>query len=189
MIFRVLLIQYGVPKIITTREEVRMDEAALGFLIGGGVCFLFLVFGIFIMIAGIRNRKKAEESTSWPSVQGTIIKAWVETQEHEDDDGSKTITHFPRWEYEFAVSGNTYTGGNISFGGTGGSSRESEAWEALEQYSLNSQVQVFYNPSNPEEAVLVPGIQGTMGSIIFGGVLTFIMFAIIVGLGIWALTS
>ena len=132
-----------------------MNDATLGFLIGGGVCFLFLLIGIFIMIAGIRNRKKAEESTSWPSVQGTITNAWVETQEHEDDDGFTTITHFPRWEYEFAVSGITYTSQNISFGGTRGSNRKSEATEGLKQYPLNSQVQVFYNPSNPEEAALV----------------------------------
>ena len=141
------------------------------------------------MIAGIRNRKKAEESTSWPSVQGTITNAWVETQENEDDDGSKTITHFTRWEYEFAVSGMTYTSQTISFRGTEGSHRESEAREGLKQYPLNSEVQVFYNPSNPEEAALVPGTQGTLTLVILGGGLSLIMFCIIVGLAIWALTS
>jgi len=50
-------------------------------------------------------------------------------------------------------------------------------------------VQVFYNPSNPEEAALVPGTQGTMTLIIFGGGLALIMFSIMVGLAIWALTS
>jgi hypothetical protein len=166
-----------------------MNDATLGLLIGGGVCFLFFLIGIFIMRGAILNRRKAEESTSWPSVQGTIIKAWVETQEHEDDDGSVTITHFPRWEYEFAVSGMTYSSQNISFGGTGGSRNELDAREGLTQYPINSQVQVFYNPSNPEEVVLVPGTQGTMTLIYIGGGLAFIMFVIIVGLAIWALTS
>jgi hypothetical protein len=166
-----------------------MSDATLGFLIGGGICFIFFVIGIFIMRAAIRNRRKAEESTSWPSVQGTITKAWVETQEHEDDEGSVTITHFPKWEYEFNVSGMTYTSQNVSFGGTGGSSRELAAQERLKQYPINSQVQVFFNPSNPEEAVLEPGIQGTMTLIILGGGLAFIMLVIIVGLAIWALTS
>ena len=166
-----------------------MNDGTLGLLIGGGVCFLFFLIGIFIMRAAIRNRRKAEESTSWPFVQGTITKAWVETQEHEDDDGSVTITHFPRWEYGFAVSGMTYTSQNISFGGTGGSRNELDAREGLSQYPLNSQVQVFYNPSNPEEAVLVPGTQGTMALIIAGGGLAFIMVVIIAGLAIWALTS
>jgi hypothetical protein len=166
-----------------------MDDTTLGLLIGGGVCFLFLVIGIFIMLAGIRNRKKAEESTSWPWVQGRITNAWVETQEHEDEDGSKTITHFPRWEYEFAVSGMSYTSQNISFGGTRGSHREAEAREGLKQYPLNSEVQVFYNPSNPEEAALIPGTQGTMALVILGGGLAVLMFIIIVGLAIWALTS
>jgi hypothetical protein len=166
-----------------------MNDATLGFLIGGGVCFLFFVIGIFIMIAGVRNRRKAEESTSWPFVQGTITNSWVETQEHEDDDGSKTITHFPRWEYEFVVSGMTYTSQNISFGGTGGSNRELDAREGLKQYQINSQVQVFYNPSNPDDAVLVPGTQGTMALVIFGGILALIMFLIIIGLAIWALST
>lgn len=166
-----------------------MSDATLGLLIGGGVCFLFFLIGIFIMRAAIDNRKKAEESTSWPSAQGTITKVWVETQRHEDDDGSVTITHFPRWEYEFAVSGTTYANQNIKYGGTGGSHNELDAQERLNQYPLNSQVQVFYNPVNPEEAVLEPGTQGTMALIYFGGGLAFIMFVIIAGLAIWALTS
>ena len=166
-----------------------MNDANLGFLIGGGVCFLFFVIGIFILIAGIRNRKKAEQSTSWPSVQGTITRAWVKTKEHEDDDGSITITHSPNWEYEYAVSGQTHTSQNISFGGTRWFHRETEAWERLDQYPLNSQVQVFHNPSNPEEVTLVPGTKGTMGLIIFGGGLAFIMFCITVFLAIKALTG
>ena len=166
-----------------------MNESMLGFLIGGGVCFLFFLIGIFLIINGIRNRKKAEESTSWPSVEGTITRAWVETHEHEDDDGSKTITHFPRWEYEYIVSGSTYTSENISFGGIAGSRHEFDAREGLKQYPLNSEVQVFYNPSNPEEAILVPGTQGTMKTVIIGGVLALIMLGIIVGLAIWALAS
>ena len=166
-----------------------MNDATLALLIGGSICFLFFVIGIFIMIAGIRNRKKAEESTSWPSVQGTITNSWVETQVHKDDDGSKRISHFPRWEYEFAVSGMTYTSQRISFGITGRSSSESEARERLTQYPLNSEVRVFYNPSNPEEAVLVTGTQGTMTLVTLGGVLALIMFFIIVVLAIWALTS
>ena len=166
-----------------------MNDATLALLIGGSICFLFFVIGIFIMITGIRNRKKAEESTSWPSVQGTITNAWVETQVHKDDDGSKTISHFPRWEYEFAVSGMTYTSQKIRFGITGRSDSESDARERLKQYPLNSEVWVFYNPSNPEEAVLVTGTQGTMTLVTLGGVLALIMFFIIVVLAIWALTS
>ena len=166
-----------------------MSDATLGFLIGGGICFIFFIIGIFIMRAAIHNRRKAEESTSWPSVEGTIIRAWVETQTHEDDDGSVTTTHFPRWEYEFAVSGVTYTSQQISFGGTSGSHNELDAREGLNQYPINSQVQVYYDPSNPEEAVLEPGTQGTMTLIVFGAALALIMFVIIVALGIWALTS
>lgn len=59
------------------------------------------------MIVGIRKRKKAEESTSWPSVQGMIIKAWVDAQENEDEDGIGSITYYPKWDYEYSVSGMT----------------------------------------------------------------------------------
>lgn len=166
-----------------------MDEAVLGFLIGSGVCFLFFVIGIFIMIAGIRNRKKAEESTSWPSVKGTITRAWIEVQEHRDSDGDRTIRHYPRWEYEFVVSGMTYTGQNIDFSGTQSSMSESKAREELEQYPLNSEVQVFYNPSNPEEAALEPGMEGTMTLIIYGGGLAGLMVIIVVGLAIGIFAS
>ncbi|MGD8822596.1 MAG: DUF3592 domain-containing protein, partial [Anaerolineales bacterium] len=164
-------------------------DATLGLLIGGGVCFIFFVIGIFLTRGAILNRRKAEESTSWPSVLGKITKAWVETQKHEDDDGSVTITYFPRWEYEFAVSGMTYTSQTISFGGTGGSRNEFDVREGLSRFPINSQVEVFYNPSNPDEAILEPGTQGTMTLIVIGGILTVITFVIMVGLAINALTS
>ena len=166
-----------------------MDDTVIGILVVNGVCLFFFVMGILIMIHGIRNRKKAEESTSWPSVQGTITRAWIEVQEHRDDDGDRTIRHYPRWEYEFVVSGMTYTGQNIDFSGTQSSMSESKAREELEQYPLNSEVQVFYNPSDPGEAALEPGLEGTMTLIIYGGGLAGLMVIIVVGLAIGIFAS
>jgi hypothetical protein len=85
-------------------------------------------------------------------------------------------------------SGDTFTSKAISFGGTEGSHKESEAREALEQYPLNGQVEVFYNPTNPEEAVLITGTEGTRSTIVLGGCLIVLMLVIIVGLAIGALT-
>jgi hypothetical protein len=154
------------------------------FSIGGIIMIVvFLGGGLWVILGTIRNRKKGEASLNWPSTSGTIIRTWVEESYTEDDDGWKTYTYSPRWEYQFIFMGRTYTCNRLSYGATKGYGSESEATQALSRYPVNTKVQVYYDPNNAEDAVLIPGAKGTMIGFFLGGIfVTAAVIMLVVGL-------
>jgi len=146
-------------------------ENIFGIICGGLFILIFFAGGVAAVIFGLRNRKKAEESTGWPAVEGVILNAWVEESSDTDEDGFTSTTYTPKWEYQYQLGGQTYTSQKISFGGESGYGSRKKAEQELTKYPLSSRVQAFYNPLNHEEAVLVQGTKGTMVGIIVGAIL------------------
>lgn len=145
-----------------------MDEQIIGFLCVGGVIFFLFIGGIFATISGFRNRRKASASQTWPAAGGVITNAWIVESRDTDEDGYTSTTYTPKWEYRYQVGTETYTSQRISFGGVSGYGRRKKAQEELNRFPANSQVRVYYDPTNPEDAVLVQGTKGTMAGIIVG---------------------
>ncbi len=125
----------------------------VGLLIG--VCFvgIFFIVGVVLIIKAIRDRKKAEASTSWPSTVGTITESTIEESYSRDEDGHRE-THFkPVVKYNYQVVGSTFTGDQIAFGG-GSTGHYKSAQQTIANYPVGTQVTVYYNPEKPEEVVL-----------------------------------
>lgn len=137
---------------------------------GGFFLFAFFVGGVVSIIFGIRNRKKGEESQNWPGVSGTITNLSVQKDIDTDAEGFTTTSYKPEIEYQYQVGEEMYTSDRISFGGTSTYSSSKKAEQALEAYTLNGPVTVYYNPEKVDESVLQQGTKGTMALIIAGGV-------------------
>lgn len=148
-----------------------MNGQTIGYLCGGGVIFLVFIGGIIATFFGIRNRRKASASQSWPAAAGVITKAWVEENQDTDDEGYTSTNYTPKWEYQYQAGSETYTSSRISFGGITSYGRLKKAQEELNRFPINSQVHVYYDPANPGDSVLVQGTKGTMIGIIIGIVL------------------
>lgn len=56
-----------------------------------------------------------------------------------------------------------------------------KSWKKFQQFPADQQVQVFYDPDDPGDSVLVPGTKNTIDGIIFGIVLILIA---LLGLGL-----
>lgn len=138
-----------------------------------GVLIFLLLFGsgTFMVIRGLGNRKKGAASTTWPTANGVITHAWVERETSEDEDGFTSTSYTPKWQYQFKLGGNTYNSEKISYSATTGYGRQAKAQEKLNQFPLNNQVKVYYDPNEPTESVLIPGTKGTMSGIIIGVIL------------------
>ena len=160
-----------------------MNTNLVGPLCMGGLMVALFIGGVTAIIFGIRNRKKAQESTAWPSLGGVITNAWIEENTEYDEDGSST-TYTPKWEYKFQVQGYEYTSQKISFGGTTGYGRRKRAQEELVKFPANSHVRVYYDPNDPNTSVLIQGTKGTMLGIIIGVILILVSIIIACGGGI-----
>ena len=104
----------------------------------------------FVFGAPILENAKASEQ--WPHVTGTITESRIETSRQDGDTMYAALVL-----YEYAVEDQPLTNDNVWFGGGYSSSDRSDAQDTVNRYPVNKQVEVYYQPDDPANAVLEPG--------------------------------
>lgn len=92
----------------------------------------------------------------YSKTEGTILSSSV--TEHSGDDGP---TYGVEVSYSHTVNGKEYRGYRRRFQGFSSSSDSGWAHKFVNDHPSDTKVCVFYNPRNPEEAVLVQGLEGS----------------------------
>lgn len=134
----------------------------------GVVCFsaVFIAIGAAVLVFTLRNRKKSQESMSWPTVGGIIVQSQITSSSSTDSDGYTTNTYSPNVVYEYSVIGQAYQGKRISFD-TLSSGSQKNAERIVGRYQVGAPVTVSYDPQKPQEAVLERRVSSPTGGIIF----------------------
>jgi tetratricopeptide (TPR) repeat protein len=136
----------------------------------GAVVLLCWVCGLFI---------ESRDVLKWPQTKGHVISSTL------------TITHLPqflnfsddplRWygtdvQYEYTVGDGLYTAHRVAIRDSLTQSSKS-ALKIMNKYRHQSSVIVFYNPSNPGQAILEPANIGDIFvPLLCGGLLVFLWF-------------
>jgi hypothetical protein len=119
---------------------------------------IFLLFGVWLLLAGGTNLQRARESLHWPTAPGVILAPRQDpgasaggNDEGYVSSGSTGII------YKYMVGGKKYFShlwrfGQLAFGST------DFMKDTAERYQGGAKVRVAYDPSDPEIAVLEPGI-------------------------------
>lgn len=120
------------------------------------VIFVFLLFlsmlGAWLTYSAI-GTIKALQTLGWPHTYGVVISTEVKKLP-----SSKGPTKFtPVINYSFEVDTVEYTSNRYS----STSARGDSGWAngVVSHYWKNDAIKVFYNPRNPKESVLAPGLQ------------------------------
>ncbi len=121
-----------------------------------------MLFGLVFVALGYSSLQKARASTSWSRTMGTVNDSDVE--EHEVSSGSSSnkrnrrdYQYTVQVFYSYEVDGVEYSSQRISFE-TPTYSSEARAERMARSYREGSQVAVRYDPRDPSEAVLRPGV-------------------------------
>lgn len=152
---------------------------SLGFLCGGVFVLGFAVAGIFLLVKNFRERQKSDASQNWPTTQGQVIATKVVENTDTDSDGYTSVTYTPMVTYRYQVAGQEYTSGKVAFGFRKGYSSRAKARQALANYSGDAQVTVYYDPSDPVEAVLERKVGGSTLSLVLG--IAFLLIGLCLG--------
>lgn len=91
-------------------------------------------------------------SRGWPGTAGQIVESGVATTT--DSEGDKTYRLAVH--YRFVVNGAEYTGKLVNFG-TPYARSPARLQPVADRYPVGAAVTVYYDPRNPERAVLEPG--------------------------------
>ena len=103
--------------------------------------------GILLIRTTRKSARQADASQSWPATTGRITGSRTSYSRFTED-------WSVRVSYEYQVLGRSYTGTKVAFGVAKSYQYPSQARNDLACYPLNWQVTVYYDPSNPAEAVL-----------------------------------
>ena len=145
--------------------------------IAGSLFFLFL--GLLVIYAAIVKFKKVYLVQKWPTVKGRIIF----NQTNSDNQGYKTQGlggYHEKIKYEYIVNRINYTSDKICLESFSSSRNRIYFRKIANKYPLGKEVTVYYNPSDPQLAILEPYIRGAF-LIFFIGVfwVTLVLFLII----------
>ena len=131
-------------------RKLRELLLVLGLL--SAISFGFIGWGVFSIL-------KANETKSWPLVKGIVITSKIESEFRSSGTGRRRRSrkvYLPRVYYQYGVNKTTYTSEQISVGEYV-KLNELDASEFIRSYPKGSNVDVYYNPRNPQDALLLPG--------------------------------
>jgi hypothetical protein len=109
------------------------------------------VFDGFLIYGGVRQAR----AESFPTVEGRITRSEITT--HRDSEGGTTFGADIAFTYR--VDGTAYTSDRYRYGEMS-SSDSSVASGVVRAHPVGANVRVFYNPRDPADAILMPGIAG-----------------------------
>lgn len=126
----------------------------LGGLIITLVTLPFVIILLVLIAILARSARKASASTRWPMTNGRILSSQVRSHRSLNSSGTHTTIYEPEVSYEYNANGQDYQSKQVSFGMVAGASWTGWAESVVEKYPEGSLVQVSYNPTKPDEAVL-----------------------------------
>ena len=150
------------------------------FLIGA-----FCVMGLAGLFAGGASVWHGWQSRAWPVVSGKTVRS--EVKEVASTVGGPGTAHRPDVEYSYWVDDKEYRGTRIFFGSPERFS-DAHAHRIIQDYPEAREVSVAYDPTDPSNAVLEPGLvwEGASFtiSITVGGALLFAVGLVAVANGL-----
>lgn len=138
----------------------------IAFFIGMFFSAVFGLLGVIFVIVALRARQKAKTSQSWPAAQGSIESATLREHSNADPEGSSFTYYEPIIQYRYMVMGQQYSGQKVGYGAS--KVGRSQAQKIIDRYTPGASVQVYYNPQNPQEAVLETQASGSKIFLIVG---------------------
>jgi hypothetical protein len=144
-----------------------MDKVPVfGILCGGLFILFFTGIGIWLILRSISERKKVNESATWPSVTGVITENSIDENALSSDDDN-IPSYSPNISYTYQVGGKNYESSRLMFGARQGGSYKSAAAVAS-RYPVGASTPVFYNSADPIEAVLERQSKSSSVALILG---------------------
>ena len=129
---------------------------------------VFAGIGLFALVRGIVHYRTGKASASWPSAEGQVVVAMVDMRVSTDSDGMTSRRYTPRVVYNYTLNGQQFSSDQVHIGSKSNYASHARAASKL-AYQAGQQVNVFYNPENPSQAVLEPGsTRGAWGTLLIG---------------------
>ncbi len=145
-------------------EENAKNDVSRRFLLL--FCAPFFLIGACVFCWGLSDVYEGWSSQRWEKVAGEVVQSQVK---HFQGAGSHE-NYLPKIKYTYHQGGQLFEGDRVQIKGQIVNRTKEEAYQVVKQYSVGKKVDVFVNPSNPQDAVLEPGLTWSRmwGKLVFG---------------------
>jgi hypothetical protein len=146
----------------------------------GTVLIIVIFFGAFAAFGGIAVFIVAEgaylgsASHAWPSAEGVIDESRIDTQRAKNDQKKQRLVI----RYHYNIDGHSYRNDKAQFLDNVFYPNTSKQ-QVVARFPAGQTVRVYYNPSDPQTAVLITGFPMVT---FIGGLLVGLLF---LGIGVW----
>jgi hypothetical protein len=139
---------------------------------------LFVLTGMGMASYGLPLLIEARQSASWPAVEDRITHSeLVDVYRDSDDTDRRQRSYEPNIRYSYHIDGVAYQGTRFSYNWRLTKNNRSQAHRFTWRYPLKTEVQVYYNPTDPQTSTLEPGFGKATFMWLVGG-LTFATFGV-----------
>jgi Protein of unknown function (DUF3592) len=152
-----------------------------------------ILAAVFSVVSFARTQRLASASVKWPTVPGTVTMSSVIEEEIEDDshNDKSIIRKIRRYQvdlrYAYQVGKRDFVGTMGNWGWTPVFGLREQAEMLAGKYRQGEPVTVYYDPAQPDQAVLEPSDrQGSMAPLIFAAIFAIaggVMLAFFVKVG------
>jgi hypothetical protein len=123
-----------------------------------------IVMGLYFAVNQIPAITTGLQSHSWSVTTATVLSSgWLTHHatgdEYNQEYEGKGYTHTPEITYSYTVKGRKFTGARSQLGDTG-RRYVNEIRSVVDRYPVGRVVRVTYNPRDPSQSVLEPGVNG-----------------------------
>ncbi|MBZ0279369.1 MAG: DUF3592 domain-containing protein [Anaerolineae bacterium] len=147
----------------------------MGGMISILVAVPFIIVALVLAFIGLRQKARVSVAKEWPTTNGTVLFSTVEARRSRSSSGGTSTSYYPNVVYQYQVNGQTFQSNQLSVGmAVGLGSYNMVERRVAENYSPGSVITVYYNPANPQQAVLEHSATG--------GNILILVAALIVGI-------
>jgi hypothetical protein len=122
--------------------------------------------GLFLAAGAYQYRVARTAQKHWSTTDGVVLASGLDAFDGADRKSRTTPRYVLQVVYEYRVNDQTYEGRQVGFGGT--SFALEAARKKLRIYPQGVLVTVYYDPANPNKAVLEPDAAGAWIYLLLG---------------------
>ncbi|MFW5748921.1 MAG: DUF3592 domain-containing protein [Chloroflexota bacterium] len=127
-------------------EDISEQGMLYAALFGG----FFTLLAVILMLVIIIQRGRARRARYWPVTDGVVLHSEVRV----NVDIDRTTSYNAAVSYQYTVEQRTYTHDVVAFGAKYSYGPRRVAVRTVQKYAAGTPVRVYYDPTNPQSAVL-----------------------------------
>ena len=137
--------------------------------------WLLVFIGASFTRTALVGGMRAMGSKRWPTAKGRVVKCEVNSHTFSEDGPDIPYAEI---EYSYGVGDAVYVGSRISLAGLDHTGAAAEAY--VKKHPAGTSIAVFYDPKNPADALLEPGVRAHVLVKIVGALMLLSMGAAMV---------